>query len=340
MLYKESRDLSAECLRMVLPIISRNGLAANPVNYTVCYEYVTGINPKLKQAFDDLVSKDELDDHAMEQLYLLHVSPCNIDHIQSVEDQMGAVLTDVSESVREANNQASFLNSSISNCRERLAPNITMDELRSVVDGLASDTHSVKMANEMLQSQLSATMREVEDLRQELDKARMEALTDPLTGLINRKGLADALEQALAEYAHGSPQPICLLMLDIDRFKNVNDNYGHLFGDKVIRMVAKTIADNIKGKDTAARYGGEEFAVLLRGTHLAGAESLAETMRLAIGRGKIKRLDTGGSIGNVTISIGVACHDGRESALDLIGRADAALYASKESGRNRVTVAP
>lgn len=338
MLYRESRDLSAECLRMVLPIISRNGLAANPVNYTVCYEYVTGINPTLKQAFDDLMARDELDDEAMEQLYLEHVSPCNIDHIKTVEDQMGAVLTDVSESVREANNQASFLNSSINTCRERLAPDIDIDDLRTVVDGLAKDTHSVKMANEMLQSQLAATMREVEDLRQELEKARIEALTDPLTGLINRKGFADALEEALGD-GHGGAQSVCLLMLDIDHFKKINDNYGHLFGDKVIRMVGKTISDNIKGKDTAARYGGEEFAVLLRGTELRGAVSLGEGIRNAIGKGRIKRLDTGGYIGNVTISVGVACHNGREGALELIGRADAALYRSKENGRNRVTVA-
>ena len=337
MLYKESRDLSAECLRLVLPIISRHGLAANPINYTVCYEYVTGINPKLKQAFDLLQAKDELDDEAMEQLYMDHISPCNIEHIQSVEDQMGSVLTDVSESVREANNQASFLNSSISSYQQRLAPDITLAELKSVVEGLASDTHSVKMANEMLQTQLGATMREVEDLRAELEKARIEALTDPLTGLINRKGFTDAVEAALAA-GKGASQPVCVLMLDIDHFKRVNDNYGHLFGDKVIRMVAKTIGDNIKGKDRAARYGGEEFAVMLQGTDLKGARSLGESLRVAIGRGKIKRLDTGGFIGSVTISVGVTCHRAGEDADALITRADEALARSKEGGRNRLTV--
>jgi diguanylate cyclase len=129
-------------------------------------------------------------------------------------------------------------------------------------------------------------------------------------------------------------------MADIDHFKVVNDMHGHLLGDKVLRAVAHVLKSNIKGRDMAARLGGEEFAVILPDTSAAGAAALAKQIRSRVAHGRIKRSAAQGQIGQVTLSIGVAVAEAGESLESLMQRADAALYAAKQNGRNRVEVAP
>jgi diguanylate cyclase len=128
-------------------------------------------------------------------------------------------------------------------------------------------------------------------------------------------------------------------MADIDHFKRVNDSYGHLIGDKVLHAVGRALQANVKGKDTASRFGGEEFAVLLPQTPLEGAARLAETLRATIASGRVKSVGSGETVGNITISIGVACYRAGEPAAEFIARADRALYAAKTRGRNRVCLA-
>jgi len=131
-----------------------------------------------------------------------------------------------------------------------------------------------------------------------------------------------------------------LVLADIDHFKTVNDTHGHLIGDKVIRAVAHVLSTNIKGRDIAVRIGGEEFALLLPETSLSGAASLAEKLRELVAQGRIRRNDGEEQVGHVTLSLGVAAAEDGDSLEALIERTDAALYAAKRGGRNRVTVAP
>ena len=129
-----------------------------------------------------------------------------------------------------------------------------------------------------------------------------------------------------------------LLIGDIDKFKSVNDNYGHIFGDKIIKVVATAFANLTKGKDLAARFGGEEFIILLPDTDLMGAAAVGESIRKAIENGRVYNPKTGEEIDRVTISIGVTELIHGEPLEDTIARADAALYRAKESGRNRVEI--
>jgi diguanylate cyclase len=163
-------------------------------------------------------------------------------------------------------------------------------------------------------------------------------MIDGLTGLANRRSFDIVLANFLAELSPNAPGP-SLLMADIDHFKHINDNYGHLFGDKVIRAIATILRENVKGKDIAARYGGEEFVVVLPDTPLSGAYRVAELLRKTVAKSSIRRGGSHESVDNVTISIGVACHRPGETDVELIARADKALYQSKQEGRNRVTVA-
>ena len=161
------------------------------------------------------------------------------------------------------------------------------------------------------------------------------ALTDPLTGLLNRRGF----DQQMQRIGQGSAAGCTLLIIDIDHFKAINDAHGHLLGDKVIVAVANVLRGCIGERGPIARIGGEEFAVLLSHTSSAGGVELAERIRAAVEHGKIRRADTDESIGNVTVSLGLASCGENEQFEAMIARADRALYQSKTAGRNRVTVA-
>jgi diguanylate cyclase len=126
-------------------------------------------------------------------------------------------------------------------------------------------------------------------------------------------------------------------MADIDHFKKINDTHGHLVGDNVIRMVAGTLKNSVKGRDDVARIGGEEFAVILPDTPIDGALKLAEDMRVTFDKFDLKKKNSGESLGKVTLSFGVTKYQFGESVETFINRADEALYKSKNTGRNKVS---
>ena len=167
------------------------------------------------------------------------------------------------------------------------------------------------------------------------ERNRVLAMQDELTGLTNRRSILDTLEQQLA-MARRSGQPLSLLMLDLDHFKRVNDSFGHLAGDEVLRQVAAGICSRLRAQDIAGRYGGEEFVVILPATTVEGAVQLAEELRKSIGAERIE-IGEGHAI-TITISIGVygGIPAAGQRVEDLIGGADQALYQAKESGRDRV----
>lgn len=173
--------------------------------------------------------------------------------------------------------------------------------------------------------------RDATELRRREEELRREADTDPLTQLANRRGFDVRAHRLLAACA-ANGSPASLLMIDIDHFKSINDTYGHDGGDVVLCAVAAGVRDQLRAIDLIARLGGEEFAVLLPGADGVSSAQRANALRAAVESLDIP-LDSSTSV-SVTISVGVAAHDG-----DLAGtlqRADAAMYVAKQSGRNRV----
>ena len=174
-----------------------------------------------------------------------------------------------------------------------------------------------------------------ERLRRSLKESVAMAVTDPLTGLFNRRYFDSHLEILLERFA-ASGKPLALLMLDIDFFKEVNDEHGHGAGDKVLQEIAARIASSLRGIDVVARFGGEEFIVAMPDTSLEAAKAVAERLRAQIAGAPFGIAGEDGGLA-VTASIGVAVANGRgESAEALVKRADEGLYAAKRRGRNRV----
>jgi diguanylate cyclase (GGDEF)-like protein len=162
------------------------------------------------------------------------------------------------------------------------------------------------------------------------------ATTDALTGLPNRRQLMIALEKEIGR-AERSGRPLSLALLDVDRFKAVNDTHGHSTGDDVLRDIADELLRMTRAGDVVGRYGGEEFAILMPGTKVAEAQRVCERLRIAIERRIIQFPD--GGAGHVTVSTGVALLNGDERLGCFIARADSALYAAKAGGRNLVRLA-
>src|SRR5262249_38059122 len=150
----------------------------------------------------------------------------------------------------------------------------------------------------------------------QLDDVRKESLTDPLTGICNRKAFDEELEGAIVA-AREAGEPLTLFMCDIDLFKKFNDKWGHQTGDQVLRLVANCLSENVKGRDTAARYGGEEFAVIVRHTALGDAMRLAEQVRQAVESKKLVKKSTGDILGTITVSLGVAELNGDDTPASL-----------------------
>jgi diguanylate cyclase (GGDEF)-like protein len=173
-----------------------------------------------------------------------------------------------------------------------------------------------------------------------LARAHLELIeagrTDPLTGCLNRRAFTQEAQGAVAR-ARELGQPLAVLMLDIDRFKNVNDRHGHPTGDRVINAVVRALLESTRNTDIVCRMGGEEFAVMLPSETIDSASEIAERIRIAVSERTIPLTDKGESFLSVTISIGVAMLEPTDASLfDVLGRADKALYRAKSSGRNRV----
>ena len=338
--YTHSKEQSGEILRRTLPLMSKQSAALHPVSYAIWYEYVSGINTELSKAMDALLASGKtLDEDTVNELYSQHVADVDEAKVQGITENFQELLTKMSLSAKETGEQASHYGSALEEWEKQLSStSISMTKSETGLQNILENTGLMKESVDGLKARLDESQTEIDMLRSELVRAREEAILDPLTGLQNRRGF----ERKLAEYlAVGIklPENLSLLMLDIDHFRRVNDNFGHLFGDKVIRAVGQTIKSNIKQQDIGVRYGGEEFLVFLPETSIDCALRLAEKLRGLIASSRIKRTDSDEKLESVTISIGVAAHQSDETIEALIGRADRALYASKSHGRNVVTAA-
>jgi len=161
------------------------------------------------------------------------------------------------------------------------------------------------------------------------------AYVDSLTGLYNKRAIMHKLGERM-KLARRYGEQLSLIMLDIDHFKKVNDRYGHIVGDDVLEKCATLVRQNIRDANTLGRYGGEEFIIVLPHTDLSSALDVAEWIRKTIETAKMT--DSQGSVFGITISQGLASYKSGEDEHSLIARADAALYAAKEKGRNRVEI--
>ncbi|MFC4312081.1 GGDEF domain-containing protein [Steroidobacter flavus] len=337
MRYKETKEQSAEILRLTLPLMAQHRAAYHPQTYTLWYEHVAGINPRLSNELDQRVARREsLTDDDVWRLHANFVIARDAEALERMHQRLQTLLSDTAIAASSAGLEATQFNQTLQLHKNQLTQPLAMDLITDIVADLITDTERMRVVTQELSEQLDRSTQEARHLTEQLKQAEHQAKLDPLTGMLNRRGLEQRM-QSFVEDA-GSMKGGVMLLADIDHFKTLNDTYGHLLGDKVLRAVAQVICESIKGRDIAARIGGEEFAIFLPDTTIEGAAILAKRICAATSSRTIRRSGTEQSIDRVTISIGVAASTDSDKLESLLDRADKAMYSGKQAGRNRVAL--
>ncbi len=335
--YDEDPVQAAEYLRLTFNMMGENNITPNPLNITLCYEYVSNCNPGLIKAMDEVLKGEggytnELGFELLDKFIWDDEKRL----LENLRKQFSKLVGDTHSNIDKAQVAALLSAEKFDEHSKRFEAGPSMDEMQYILTDVVKETKQVAKNGHSLKQMLDETKSEVESLRKELEKTKREATIDPLTGLKNRRAFEVEMQQHLGS-AGKLNDNLCLIMVDIDHFKKINDNYGHLFGDKVLKSVAAVLMSNLKGKDTVARIGGEEFAILLGDTKLKIAEIVAENLRYAVHTSRVMKADTGEMLEKVTVSMGVTVYQKGETSDKFMDRADKALYKSKRDGRNKVT---
>jgi diguanylate cyclase len=331
-------DLTIQIARTVLPRMSELQIPITPSNYAVWFEYARETNPALQEAIDVLLEQGQ--PITNEQCRNFHERFISSDggELAAAEAALANLVRTLLNQLSEAEGSFSKFSTTLNGIVEDLSADATTDELTSLIERALSATSAALDQGATLKAQLVSLANEMHGMRDELRRSEEKALVDPLTGLQNRLAFKAELAQ-LSKEGLGDAHTPCLLMVDIDHFKRVNDILGHIAGDVVIQEVGLEISRKVRGGDMVARYGGEEFVVLLRDTPRSGCRTVAENIRTGIEGLSIKlpqELDVAEHV-SVTVSLGGGWFREGESFESFVDRADRALYQSKRGGRNRVT---
>lgn len=328
MKYHDSYIESQSIMQQALKLLDEHELAYNPVNYAVAYQYSTGNNFPLMGALEKAISEDSVDPYLFETLYndfILDSDKNDNKHFYKLDSTIENLHTasgNTSQAVSE-------LDKNLSRYQKANHDKISLREV-------LGSTEKIKSEHAKLVAQVESAKEESEAIKAELLAAKLEAITDPLTGLQNRQGLLRFFNASLKTEG---PISLTAAIIDIDFFKKVNDTFGHLAGDLILKRLGKVLADNVPETAKAFRFGGEEFVVLLQECDLSHAYELAEELRMEVSRLRFKSAKTKERLPPLTISIGLSQYHKGEDLDSLLVRADEALYTAKNNGRNQVVTA-
>jgi diguanylate cyclase len=336
----DSPDAARRHAESALALMLRHGVAPTPINYAVWYEHVAGRNPGVDRALAPVLAGNvQYSAKLAEEIHARCLAAeSDSDEIRGAAARLQTVVAQVLQRVGEAGRDNALYTEEIASLSDGLAQAGGAGEVTELVGSILNATQRVLERNRRLEAELSTSTREIGDLKQNLESTRRAALSDPLTGLANRKMFETRLVEGAKAADEGAGQ-LSLLLLDIDHFKRFNDTHGHLIGDEVLKVVARELKETLKGRDTAARYGGEEFAIILPQTELRQAVVVAEHIRKALATRCLTNRKTGQNFGTITVSVGAARYIPGEPLPAFIERTDKALYAAKRAGRNRVIAA-
>lgn len=317
------KNLNRQTAEEVLRFLDSQLLDPIPSNYSFGYLYVTGANGWLRKTVDAMtdggvrLTQKEVDD-------LLEQTPgetASVAGVNAILDQHTAYLRRQMLSFADLTASAAQQTGDFNRDLEASACRIGgHDELGGVIRTMIERTAA-------MEKKLAETRQETERLKQDLDAARDDATRDALTNLPNRRAIDRELEK-IAE----AGKLLSVAFCDIDHFKSINDKYGHAVGDRVLKVVAETLAESMT-PHTVGRFGGEEFVVVLPETDQASAYELVERARAALSQRHFRVRDTDEPIGQVTFSAGIAASSSDPQAA--LREADEFLYEAKRNGRNQ-----
>ncbi len=333
--YDDEAQKASENLRHALPLLNKHKTPVNPVNYAVWYEYVSGDNNDLANAIDRRLSKNEpITAEVTQNLYEKYVLMGMPERLEKTSSSLKVVVDNTLVNITKAESTTDNMLINLSSSQQALKNCNSTEELKSLLGNIISNTQTMAESGNELKQELVHSSQEISDLKKELEAVKKLAETDALTGLLNR----GAFNNELTDLCRQTAVEAALVMFDLDHFKNLNYSFGHLLGDKVIQFFASLLQKHAGEEHLAIRYGGEEMAMIMLDINQREALKIADAVRSSFANSRLKKKGSEDSIGQVTVSVGLTMLRSTDSPQDLIGRADDALYLSKENGRNRISV--
>ncbi|MFT6030549.1 MAG: diguanylate cyclase [Oleiphilaceae bacterium] len=319
-------------LKMVLPAMAHLKIPTTPENYSVWYEYTTGKNPSLVKKIDALKAENrEFTQTVNDNLYEIFIAKRPQLSIHKLNASVKSVIDNLLAQIQREDQGLNGYSESLEMLTHQVTSIAQLSDLETLISKLVSEAHTRNKENEAFRFKIKEMSKEVEDLDKRLKRVAIDANTDALTGIYNRRAFNQKLSEELAD----KKKNLSIIMIDIDHFKRLNDTYGHLTGDKVLKFVASLIGKNIRGQDYLARFGGEEFVIILPDTPLEKALCVANNIRSYLSKQKLYDSSNDEQLGCLTLSMGVSFRTATDNTEKLIGRADKCLYLAKSQGRNK-----
>jgi diguanylate cyclase len=334
--YQHRAQHAYENLRQALPLINKHKNPVNPVNYAVWYEYVSGENQQLNTAIDFHLNDNEtLTEEITQTFYEEFVLMGMPERIEKTNNGMRLIVDNTLRNINKAETKAGACASDLTKSQALLEglDNVD-DDLKVLMSDILSQTQILTESSNDLKQELAKSTQDIETLKLELEEVKKSAMMDALTGLLNR----GAFNQELENLCEQNDTEVSLILFDLDKFKNLNDSYGHLLGDKVLKFFAEILKKYSNNIHFVARYGGEEMAMITINIAPQDVFQIAEAIRLSLANSKLKKKGSEEAIGQVTVSIGISTLVSSDTPITIIGRADQALYLSKANGRNQINV--
>ncbi len=333
-----------EIARKVIPFLSQKGILLTPKNYRIWFEYFHGVMPDIKEILDDMLSMGiQFTSKKNEELYARFferdIEKENVEkrlsEIATSEDIRKKIEDSIVKTIKDiflSSDSVGSYNETLHQHFKSMADVKNINEIRFIISTLIKETAETIKSSEKTQEELQKTVKELEEARESLHEVQREARTDSLTGLNNRLAFDEKVKEEMERFKRYKI-PCSVAMIDIDRFKRLNDTYGHIVGDRALVHVSKEFVKNLRKIDFVARYGGEEFAVILPSTAIKDAVIVIEKIRQEI-------FDTDFIVKDksveITVSGGVKEFCEGDTITHVMEKADHALYLAKNSGRNQV----
>lgn len=328
---------STKNLKIAIPLMGKFGIPMTPKHYSVWYSYIAKANADLNAFLDKEIKRAGtcspiISEEAYANYIATEAEKENINIKKGLEGLLNEIYTSLGDTKSGADDFTRYLDSSVTRLNNLEGDEVSAEDVLSVVKSVVKNISHIRKSTDVFSKRLDEANNEIMSLKKQMSKIKIEATQDALTGLLNRRSFDTEIELYVKLKKNFS-----LIMADLDHFKDINDRYGHRFGDSALKAVCKVIKERIGDNGRVYRYGGEEIAILVPNKNINIAKKLADVCRVNIEKITIVDPISENTLSKMTCSFGVSTfEDKNELALQVIERADHQLYLAKSLGRNRV----